>query len=102
MNHAYLLLFFFIFICSCMTEKQYDIIALQNLDKQVRKYENLLRFSNTEVYDKKINESIVCYSKISECRLGELPYTEVLQQLEIPVNEFDTIQDQISMLGYKT
>lgn len=102
MNHTYLFLFFFIFICSCRTEKQYDIKALQNLDKRVRKYENLLRFSNTEAYDKKINESNVCYSKISECRLGELPYTEVLQPLEIPVDEFDTIQDQVSKLGYKT
>jgi hypothetical protein len=97
-------LFWLLFFLSCgrHDEKVHDMEGLLELDKKVWAYRSLTQFNSFKLFRKEINNIEVCDSENSGCRPGEREYTEILKEIGVPTNEFDSLISRLDEVGYKT
>lgn len=104
MNKSIYLFFCLLFFLSCGRdgEKGHDIEGLLELDKKVRVYRSLTQFNSFKLSRKEINNIEVCNPAESVCQPNEKEYTEVLEGIGVPADDFDSWLGQLDEIGYKT
>lgn len=104
MKHIVFNLLFFVVLYSCNQERDphEKVDDLLQLDSIVWDYTSIEQFTSLCVSRKSINRIKVCDSIHEKCSPGELNYTIVLDQINVPVKEFNSITNRLCKIRFKT